>query len=94
MIFLIDQIKTFICMLIFGFFTGLIFNLYQFIIHHFKLKRFLIHISDTLFSIILGILGFLLLIYINHGILRFYVILAIIIGFAIYYSVANYVKKI
>lgn len=93
MIFLLDQVKTFISMLIFGFFTGFIFNLYQLIIHRFKLRRYIIHISDTLFSIILGIVGFVLLIYINHGILRFYVILAIIIGFAIFYSVVNYVKK-
>jgi len=93
MVFLFDQIRTFFYMLIFGFFSALIFNLYQFIIHRYKLRRFIIHISDTFFSIILGILGFLLLIYINNGNLRFYVILAIIIGFVICYSLVNYLKK-
>jgi len=93
MVFLFDQIRTFFSMLIFGFFSALIFNLYQLIIHRFKLRRFIIHISDILFSIIFGILGFLLLIEINHGNLRFYVILGIIIGFVIYYSLVNYLKK-
>mgnify|MGYP000406885573 CR=1 FL=1 len=93
MILLLDQVKTFFCMLVFGFFSGLIFNLYQVIIHHLKLKRVLVHISDIIFSIVLGVSGFLLLIYINNGNLRFYVILAIVIGFGLYYSISNFIHK-
>ncbi len=70
-------------MLLFGFCAGLAFRLYQAILHKWKIKRIIIHVLDIFFSILLGITGFLLLILINHGNLRFYVILAIVIGFSI-----------
>jgi len=70
-------------MLLFGFTAGLAFRLYQAVLHKWKIKRFIIHILDIFFSILLGISGFLFLIFINHGDLRFYVILAIIVGFGI-----------
>ncbi|MFP4016071.1 MAG: spore cortex biosynthesis protein YabQ [Halanaerobiales bacterium] len=93
MIFLIDQIKTFFCMLLFGISVGVLFNIYQVFIHRLKLKRFIIHITDVIFSLILGITGFLILININYGNLRFYVILAIVLGFICYYSLSNYIRK-
>ncbi|MFP4660665.1 MAG: spore cortex biosynthesis protein YabQ [Halanaerobiales bacterium] len=94
MIFLIDQIKTFFCMLLFGVSVGLIFNIYQVFLHHVKPKRIIIHIIDVIISLILGVTGFLLLLNINYGNLRSYVILAIIFGFIIYYSLSNYICKI
>jgi spore cortex biosynthesis protein YabQ len=70
-------------MLLFGFFAGLFFRIYQSILHKWKIKRKVIHILDILFSILIGLAGFVLLIFINYGDLRFYIILAIIIGFSI-----------
>lgn len=93
MIFLLDQIKTFFSMLLFGFFSGFIFNIYQIILHRFRFKRFIIHIFDIVFSVLLGVSGFILLIYINNGSLRFYVILAITIGFLIYNSIVHRIRK-
>lgn len=93
MIFLMDQIRTFLFMLIFGFVVGMTFNLYQIILHRFNFKRFIVHISDIIFSLILGVSGFILLICVNHGNMRFYVILAIILGFCIYNYLAYSIRK-
>lgn len=93
MVFLLGQVRTFFFMLIFGFFSGLLFNIYQRIVYRFGFKKSVLHISDLLFGILLGSLGFLLLICINHGNLRFYVILAIILGFIIYSLLFNNSSK-
>lgn len=86
MLLLFDQIRTFLFMFLFGFFSGFLFNIYQKIIDRCKIKKFLIHISDLSFSILLGILGFLILVFLNNGNFRFYVILAIILGLGVYYT--------
>lgn len=83
MLFLLEQIRTFCLMFVFGFFTGLVFKIYQFILYKYKIKKVIIHLSDLIFSIVTGMIGFLLLIYINGAYLRFYVIIAIISGFAL-----------
>jgi len=70
-------------MSVFGFFSGLVFRIYQLLVHKYKIKKVIIHLSDLVFSIMTGMIGFLLLIYINGGNLRFYVIIAIISGFAL-----------
>lgn len=83
MLFLLEQIRTFCLMSVFGFFSGLVFRIYQLLVHKYKIKKVIIHLSDLVFSIMTGMIGFLLLIYINGGNLRFYVIIAIISGFAL-----------
>lgn len=83
MLLLLEQIKTFFLMSLFGFFTGLAFKIYQLIISKNSLNGVIIHLSDLIISIVFGIIGFLFLIYINGGDLRFYVILAILSGFVI-----------
>ncbi|MFW6022515.1 MAG: spore cortex biosynthesis protein YabQ [Halanaerobiaceae bacterium] len=94
MLLLLEQIRSFFWMFLFGFFTGAIFNIYQVCIHRKKIKRPFLHILDILFSLLIGLSGFILLLYVNFGVVRFYVILAIILGFSIYYSLSRIISKV
>jgi len=82
---MIVQVYTFFIMLGFGFLLGLIYGLYQRIHRGLKLRQLWIDITDVLLGLVAGIGGFLLLFHVNRGEFRFYVVFAMIIGFAIYH---------
>ena len=85
MAFLLDQFSTFLVMLLYGLLIGGVFNIYQYTLKKMKPIRIWIHISDVLMSLIMGLVGFVLLLYVNKGEFRFYVLLAIIMGFSLFY---------
>ncbi|MFW5992044.1 MAG: spore cortex biosynthesis protein YabQ [Halanaerobiaceae bacterium] len=83
--FLFNQLKTFFVMLTFGIIAGAVFNFYQYILHSLKLKKIWINLMDIIISLVMGITGFGFLLLVNRGEMRFYVLLAILLGFSLYY---------
>jgi|LSQX01.1.fsa_nt_gb spore cortex biosynthesis protein YabQ len=67
----------------YGFILSLVFMIYQSFVHRYKIKKIMLHLSDLIFFIMTGLIGFILLLHINGGYLRFYVFIAIFSGFAL-----------
>lgn len=81
MIFLSQQLYTFVLMFLLGIFIAVGFILYQYLLSRINIKAIYINILDLFFSIIAAIMGFMVLIYANGGELRFFVILSMFLGF-------------
>lgn len=87
-----EQLAGFFLMLFFGFFIGIVFNLYYiFFRKNMKKKKiYLVYVFDILFGIIVGVLGFIVLFYFNYGDFRFYILISIFLGLYIYYKAFFY----
>ncbi|AZO93130.1 hypothetical protein GM661_16110 [Iocasia frigidifontis] len=81
MVFLSQQLYTFVMMFLLGILIGIGFILYQYLLNRINLKSIYMNILDLFFSIIAAVVGFLVLIYANWGELRFFVILSMFLGF-------------
>lgn len=80
------QLKDFILISLLGVALAVVFHLYQRILVNAKTKGIVIRISDLLIWMILIVVVFAALLVINHGDLRFYVILGLIAGGLFYAS--------
>lgn len=67
-----------------GIIGGLVYDLYRTIRYHYKLSKFITYIQDFLFWIVMTYIFFSILIKINWGEIRGYIILGFIIGLIIY----------
>lgn len=89
---LLKQIETFFVMLAYGLLGGLVFNLYQYILNKFNFKKIWINITDIALCLIMGLTGFGFLIFVNKGELRFYVLIAIVLGFILYHMLKKMLR--
>ncbi|WP_050748580.1 spore cortex biosynthesis protein YabQ [Halothermothrix orenii] len=83
------QIFSFSVMFGYGLMLGIFLDLYRGIIKGLNIRGIMKNILDILFGIIAGLIGFIILIYTNWVNLRFYIILAILLGFGLYYGLKS-----
>lgn len=81
---LVFQIKSFAATLVLGVLSGFLFHFYQGIIARAKVGKFLLYVLDFFLWIIMIGLVFYLLLFINGGEIRAYILLALLIGIIIY----------
>lgn len=83
---LVFQIKSFAATLVLGLLAGFFFHFYQGIIARAKVGRLLLYVLDFFLWIIMIGLVFYLLLFINGGEIRAYILLALLIGIILYLS--------
>lgn len=82
---LLGQIETFILTLVLGLVTGTIFHFYQTVIRSARVSRYVLYMLDFSLWIIIIVLVFLSMLFINQGEMRIYVLIALLLGIIIYY---------
>jgi len=87
---LINQFYTFVIMFIFGIVMGVFFNIYQHIANNIR-NRMLVNTMDILMGVLAAIAAFCVLLYVNWGLFRFYILIAIFGGIVCYFKV---IKKL
>lgn len=80
-----SQGQIFIVFLILGLCIGLLFDFFRSLRKTFKTSDLVTHIEDVIFMLVIGILVVNSLIIVNHGQIRFFIILAILFGMAFYF---------
>lgn len=91
----IEQLQTFFVFTISGIVIGIIFDIFRIIRKSFKISDLHTNIEDVIFGIILSILLIYLFFIYHSGPIRFYMIIALSMGFLIYwFSVSKYFIKI
>lgn len=90
-----EQLQIFFVFIISGIAIGIIFDVFRIIRRSFKISDLHTYIEDIIFGIILGFfLIFIFFIY-NSGDVRFYMIVALLIGFLLYMlTISKYFIKI
>ena len=78
------QFYTLLAMCLMGIIFGATLDVYQRFLHRTTRKRLIVFINDILFWVIQACLIFYVLFIVNHGELRFYLVLALICGFSAY----------
>ncbi|MEG6575259.1 MAG: spore cortex biosynthesis protein YabQ [Caldibacillus debilis] len=81
-----EQLQTMAAMVALGNWLGASFDTYSRIMGQKKRMAFLVFVNDILFWLIQAFLAFSILYAINEGEVRFYVFLAILLGFSMYQS--------
>jgi hypothetical protein len=83
--FLFKQFITFVYMILFGFSLAGLYHIYYLYIREWiKNISVIANLLDFMFGIMTGLLGFLILLKVNWGEFRFYVILGILVGIFLY----------
>ncbi len=80
-----SQGQIFILFLILGLSIGIFFDLFRALRKTFKTSDFVTCIEDIIFMLLVGILIVNSLILINHGQIRFFIILAMLFGITFYF---------
>lgn len=83
------QLEAFFFTMILGLFTALILHYYQTLIRKAKAARFFLYILDLLFWVMMVMLVFMGMLYINQGEMRSYVLIALIVGGIIYFRIVS-----
>jgi len=81
----LGQIETFILTLVLGLVTGTIFHFYQAIIRAARVSRYVLYALDFSLWIMIIVLVFLSMLFINQGEIRVYVLIALLLGILVYY---------
>ncbi|MBS4179722.1 spore cortex biosynthesis protein YabQ [Lederbergia citrea] len=84
------QFFTMLSMIAMGSFFGASLDTYQRFLKRGKRKRLIVFLNDILFWIIQGLIIFYILFLVNHGELRFYLILALLCGFSAYQALIKH----
>ncbi|MDQ0163405.1 spore cortex biosynthesis protein YabQ [Bacillus alveayuensis] len=69
-----------------GSWLGIALDTYKYFVNRQKMVRWVVFINDLIFWAVQGLLIFYVLLLVNEGVLRFYIFLALLCGFAIYQS--------
>lgn len=85
MLWLLEQLKPFVLTLLVGLIAGLVFQFYQCSMALSSCGRWLLYLLDFLVWIVILLLVFFLLLVINQGEIRVYILLALFIGILIYF---------
>lgn len=90
-----NQAYLFLIFTLNGIIIGLLFDFFRVLRKSFKTSDFITYIEDILFWILTGILILYSIFIFNNGEIRFYMLLGIFIGIALYMLMfSNYVIKI
>ncbi len=81
---LIDQLTAFLVTLMIGVLAGLLFDFYRVIAKLIKLNKWGTVVGDFIFWLVLTPIAFLFLLWGNWGEFRFYVVIGLLLGAAIY----------
>lgn len=92
---LINQTSLFLIFTIDGVLIGIIFDIFRILRKTIKTSDFVTYIEDFLFGIITSIILFYSIFTYNNGELRFFMFLAVILGFVLYLcTISSYLIKI
>lgn len=92
---LINQTSLFLIFTINGVLIGIIFDIFRILRKTIKTSDFVTYIEDFLFWIITSIILFYSIFTYNNGELRFFMFLAVILGFVLYFfTISSYLIKI
>ncbi|MGI6467622.1 MAG: hypothetical protein GXZ09_09635 [Syntrophomonadaceae bacterium] len=86
MLWLLAQIKPFVLTLLVGLITGMVFQFYQYSMALSSCSRWLLYMFDFLVWVLILLLVFALLLIINQGEIRIYIILALFGGILLYFQ--------
>ena len=93
--FLLTQIYSFGAMCLYGVILAFAFDVYRRIAGKLeKAHKYFLNIGDLIFGVLFGVGGFIILVMVNWGDLRFYIFLAIFLGMLFYLFVKKYLFKI
>ncbi|CAG9623090.1 spore cortex biosynthesis protein YabQ [Sutcliffiella rhizosphaerae] len=87
---LTTQFYTMIAMIGVGAWLGLAIDTYGRFLKREKRARWIVFIHDILFWLLQGLIAFYVLLLVNEGELRFYILIALVCGFAAYQSIFRY----
>lgn len=91
----LEQIRIFFNAFIIGILIGFILDLFKFLRITINFKDSLIVIQDFLFFFISGLVSMFYIVFFGDGKIRFYIILAQIIGFLVYhFMISHFILKI
>lgn len=83
---LTTQAYTMLAMIGMGSFLGASLDTYRHFLNRQQLMKWVVFVNDLVFWIVQALLVFYVLLLVNEGVLRFYIFLAILCGFAAYQS--------
>ncbi|MGI6422081.1 MAG: spore cortex biosynthesis protein YabQ [Syntrophomonadaceae bacterium] len=83
------QLEAFFYTMILGLFAALILHYYQTLIKKAKAAKLFLYLLDLLFWVMMVMLVFLGMLYINQGEMRSYVLIALIVGGIIYFRILS-----
>lgn len=83
--FIANQVYTFLYSIIFGIFLGLLYDIFRIVRLLASWKNISIFFQDILYFFISGIFTFIFILCYNQGIIRFYIFIAIFLGWTLYH---------
>ncbi len=83
------QLKAFLFTMILGLCSAVILHYYQLLIRNARVSKFYLYILDLIFWVLMVMVVFMGMLYINQGEMRSYVLIALLMGGIIYYHVLS-----
>lgn len=83
------QVQAFMLTMIDGILLGIILHFYQLVVRKGRLGKYSLCLLDAMFWLIMIVLVFISLLFINQGEMRSYVLVSLIIGTGIYYQLLS-----
>ncbi|WP_078378380.1 spore cortex biosynthesis protein YabQ [Sutcliffiella halmapala] len=87
---LTTQFYTMLAMVGVGAYLGAAIDTYGRFLHREKRARWIVFIHDLLFWLLQGLVTFYVLLLVNEGEIRFYILIALVCGYAAYQSILRY----
>lgn len=84
-----NQIQSFTLTLVLGLITGIIFHYYQLFIRQARVGMYILYTMDLVLWLLIIALVFWAMVCINQGEVRFYVLVALLIGILLYFRVLS-----
>lgn len=83
------QVQAFVLTMIDGILVGIILHFYQLLVRKGRMGRYSLCFLDSMFWLMMILLVFISLLFINQGEMRSYVLISLIIGAGIYYQLLS-----
>ncbi|KUG05208.1 spore cortex biosynthesis protein [hydrocarbon metagenome] len=83
------QLEAFFFTMILGLFSGVILHYYQLLIRNARVTRIYVYILDMIFWVLMVMVVFMGMLYINQGEMRSYVLIALILGAVTYFKILS-----
>lgn len=80
------QLEAFFFTMILGLFSGVILHYYQLLLRNARVTRIYVYILDLIFWVLMVMVVFMGMLYINQGEMRSYVLIALIFGAVTYFK--------
>lgn len=82
---IIQQIEAFLYTIVLGVLAGAMLHSYQLFVKRIAIRQYALYFVDIIFWLVMIVLIFASMLYINQGEMRSYVLIALIVGALIYY---------